>query len=133
FALALLSSLVTCPTVQASARLSRLPNHFGIGLTAEPDTSGIYGWMPRTNIPWDYAYTYLAGGVNTGWGWRTWNSNATYPLLYAKGAAQHGYIPVFPYYQLLQSNGPCSSCNEAARDLSHLSSAPLMKSYFSDF
>src|SRR6266511_4977579 len=54
-----------------------------------PDSST--GWMPQSNVPWDYAYQYLAGGVNTGGGWRTWNEKAQFPLWYAKGAAGNGY------------------------------------------
>jgi hypothetical protein len=110
-----------------------LPSHVGVGLAAQPDDSGIYGWMPNSGIPFDYAYQYLAAGVNTGNGWQTWNTSAQFPLWYAQGAAAHGYIPVFPYYQLLQSNGPCNSCGEAQRDLANLNSASLMQTYFDDF
>ena len=63
-----------------TGRLRKLPKHLGIGLAAHPDESGIYGWMPRSGIPFDYAYQYLAGGVNTGGGWQTWNSGARFPL-----------------------------------------------------
>ena len=115
--------------VRASARL---PGHFGIGVTASPPDSST-GWMPQSNVPWDYAYQYLAGGVNTGSGWRTWNEKAQFPLWYAKGAVGNGYIPVFPYYMLLQSNGPCDGCGEAERDLAHLDSPPLMRTYYADF
>ena len=86
-----------------------LPGHFGLGLHAQPTVGGIYGWMPESGIPWDYAYQYLAGGVNTGQGWDTWNPDGTFVLIYARGAAQHGYTPMFPYYMLLNSNGPCRS------------------------
>jgi len=106
-----------------------LPAHFGVGLAAHPDDSGIYGWMPNSGIPFDYAYQYLAAGVNTGQGWQTWNTSAQFPLWYAQGASSRGYIPVFPYYQLLQSNGPCNSCGEPQRDLANLSSASTMASY----
>src|SRR6266540_606875 len=70
---------------------------------------------------------------DTGGGWRTWNEKAQFPLWYAKGAAGNGYIPVFPYYMLLQSNGPCDGCGEAERDLAHLDSPPLMRTYYADF
>jgi len=89
--------------------------------------------MPNSGIPFDYAYQYLAAGVNTGQGWQTWNTSAQFPLWYAQGAASHGYIPVFPYYQLLQSNGPCNSCGEAQRDLANLNSTSVMAAYFDDF
>ena len=32
-----------------------LPTHFGIGLSAGPNDDGLYGWMPNSGIPWDYA------------------------------------------------------------------------------
>jgi hypothetical protein len=131
--------VATLPLVasrRASATLpvpAGLPSHLGVGLAAHPDTTGIYGWMPDSGIPFDYAYQYLAAGVNTGQGWQTWNTSAQFPLWYAQGASSHGYIPVFPYYQLLQSNGPCNSCGEAQRDLANLNSTSVMQAYFDDF
>lgn len=110
-----------------------VPSHFAIGLAAHPDSSGIYGWMPNSNIPWDYAFQYLSGGVNTGSGWETWNSSGQFPLYYAQGAASHNYIPVFSYYEMLQSNGTCGSCGEAQKDLSNMNNATLMASYFQNF
>jgi hypothetical protein len=89
--------------------------------------------MPNSGIPFDYAYQYLAGGVNTGNGWQTWNTSGQFPLWYAQGSASHGYIPVFPYYQLLQSNGPCNTCGEAQRDLANLNSTSTMASLYADF
>ena len=66
-------------------------------------------------MPWDYAYQYLAGGLDAGNGWQTWNSNAMFPVNYAKDAASKRAIPVFTYYMLLQSNGPCGGCDEPSR------------------
>jgi len=105
----------------------------GVGLSAHPEDVGTNGWMPNSGIPFDYAYQYLAAGVNTGNGWQNWNTSAQFPLWYAQGANAHGYIPVFPYYMLLQSNGPCNSCGEAQRDLANLNSAPVMQAYYDDF
>ncbi len=112
---------------------SGLPTHLGIGLAAHPDSSGIYGWMPNSHIPWDYAYQYLSGGANTGSGWETWNGSGQFALYYAQGAASHNYIPVFSYYEMLQSNGSCGSCGEAQKDLSNLNNAGTMASYFQNF
>ena len=112
---------------------SGLPAHLGIGLAAEPSTDGIYGWMPNSGVPWDYAYQYLAGGVNTGGGWETWNAGAQFPLYYAQGAALHNYIPVFSYYEMFQSNGSCGSCGESQKDLSNLNNAATMASYYQNF
>ncbi len=119
------STLTTIP--------SGLPTHLGIGLAAHPDSSGIYGWMPNSHIPWDYAYQYLSGGANTGHGWETWNTSGQFALYYAQGAASHNYIPVFSYYEMLQSNGSCGSCGEAQKDLSNLNNAGTMASYFQNF
>ncbi|HET7487116.1 MAG TPA: hypothetical protein VFJ85_04250 [Acidimicrobiales bacterium] len=116
-----------------AARLVALPGHLGLGLAAQPDGGGLYGWLPASGVPWDYAYAYLAGGVNTGEGWQGWNDEATYPLHYAQGASARGYIPVFSYYQLQQSNGPCGACDEDERDLANLDSAPTMAAYYADF
>lgn len=110
-----------------------LPAHFGIGLSAHPDENGLYGWMPDSGIPWDYAYQYLAAGVNTGNGWQQWNSRAEFPLMYARGADERGYRPVLTYYMLLQSNGPCAGCEEARADLANLNDAGVMAAYYRDF
>lgn len=118
---------------RAASVPSGLPGHFGFGLAASPSNSGIYGWMPNSGIPWDYAYQYLSGGVNTGSGWETWNASGQFALWYAQGADSHHYIPVFPYYELLQSNGTCGSCGEAQKDLSNLNNTSTMASYFANF
>jgi hypothetical protein len=89
--------------------------------------------MPDSGIPFDYSYQYLAGGANTGGGWRYWNSDAQFPLWYAQGASANGSIPFFSYYMLLQSAGGCSSRPEPQKDLGHLNDRALMKSYFNDF
>ncbi|MBV9357770.1 MAG: hypothetical protein JO023_19835 [Chloroflexi bacterium] len=112
---------------------SWLPQHFGIGLGASPTNNGIYGWMPSSGIPWDFAYQYLSGGVNTGSGWETWNASGQFPLYYAQGAASHGYIPVFPYYELRQSNGSCGGCSESQVDTSNLANASTMNAYYQNF
>ena len=117
----------------AAAPPNGLPTHLGIGLSGGPNATGIYGWMPDSGVPWDYAYQYLAGGVNTGGGWETWNPNGQFATWYAQGAAAHGYIPVLSYYELQQSNGSCGSCGEARKDLSNLNNAATMASYYRNF
>lgn len=132
-----LSAPASAPAVSAAGAPlgspSGLPSHFGIGLSAAPNTNGIYGWMPNSGTPWDYAYQYLSGGVNTGTGWETWNPSGQFALYYAQGAASHGYIPVFPYYEMLESNGSCNSCIDAQKDFSNLNNASTMAAYFQNF
>jgi hypothetical protein len=89
--------------------------------------------MPQTGIAWDFRMQYLAGGVNTGSGWETWNANGTFALNYANESAQHGYIPMFPYYELLQSSGTCGSCGEGQKDITNLNTPSLMQSYYGNF
>ena len=128
-----ISGLGSARHVQAASTPAGLPAHFGIGVAAPPDNSGLYGWMPNSGVPWDYAYQYLSAGVNTGNGWETWNTNGQFPLYYAQGANSHGYIPVFNYYEILQSNGACNSCAEDQRDITNLNTPGLMQSYFQNY
>jgi hypothetical protein len=133
---ALLASVLTIAASlhpASAAQTSGLPSHFGFGLAAHPDESGIYGWMPESDVPWDYAYQYLAGGVNTNQGWETWNPNGTFASNYAHGAAQRDYIPMFPYYEIFQSRGPCDGCDENRRDLSNLNAPEVMNAYYRNF
>src|SRR5437660_1737906 len=105
----------------AHALPAGLPTHFGVGVAAgQGDT-----WMPQSGIAWDYRFQYLVGGVNTGSGWETWNASGTFALNYATESAQHGYIPMFPYYELLQSTGTCGTCGEGQKDIANLNTPSL--------
>jgi hypothetical protein len=121
------------PTTPPNQIPAGLPARLGIGLAASPNDLSPTGWVAGTGVPFDYAYQYLAGGVNTGQGWQTWNTAAQFPLWYAQSARSRGAIPVLTYYMLLQSAGPCGSCGEAQRDLANLNTAPLMAAYYQDF
>jgi hypothetical protein len=125
------------PTGAASAAggaSAALPQgHLALGLAAGPPDLAAGGWVPASGVRWDYAYQYLAGGANTGGGWQTWNAGGQFPVLYARSARSAGAVPVFPYYMLLQSNGPCGSCGEAQKDLAHLDDPAVMAAWFSDF
>jgi hypothetical protein len=121
------------PAPPADHLPSGLPRHLGIGLSAAPTDLAPGGWMPASGIRWDYAYQYLAGGVNTSSRWQEWNQHGTFPILYARRAAADGYLPVLTYYEVKQSAGNCSQCPEAQRDLAHLNDAALMRAYFADF
>jgi hypothetical protein len=76
-------------------------------------------------------YQYLAGGVNTGNGWATWNTNGAFVTYYVQDSVANGFVPVFPYYMLLQSN-PSTGGDEAARDLSNLNNVSTMNAYWAD-
>src|SRR5258706_13755882 len=64
-------------------------------------------WMTASGVPWKYRYQYLAGGVNPPNPWQTWQNLALPPgqfaVDYMNDSWAHGYIPVFTYYEILQS------------------------------
>ncbi|HEY6203201.1 MAG TPA: hypothetical protein VI056_09170 [Candidatus Limnocylindria bacterium] len=74
---------------------------------------------------------YLAGGVNTGSGWATWNPNGTFVTNYAQESQGLGLRSVFDYYMLLQSL-PATGANESAKLTSNLNNAATMTAYYND-
>lgn len=104
-----------------------LPDHFTLGLHSKPD--GL-AWMKESGIPWDYRYTYLSSGVNTGEGWATWNSPpGRYATLYLNASDSAGYTPVFTYYMLAQSKPhPVDGQPDV-----NLNNASTMKAYYEDW
>src|SRR4051794_11009991 len=95
------------------------PHHFAVGVSDSP------GGAPAVR-GLDFRYQYLAGGVNTGGGWSTWNPGGSFVTRYARESRAAHVVPVFTYYQLLQSRGPGGG-DEAAVDLIHLHDAALMR------
>jgi hypothetical protein len=102
-------------------------SQFELGLTSSPGDAAAL----RASAPFLFRYQYLAGGVNTGNGWATWNTNGAFVTYYVADSAANGMVPVFPYYQLLQSN-PQTNLGEAGQDLAHLRDATLMTAYWAD-
>src|SRR6202171_748240 len=89
-------------------------------------------WMTSSGVPWKYRYQYLAGGVNTGGGWETWNAPpGAFATYYMDASYSAGYIPVFTYYELLQST-PSAGADESARDFSNLNNATTMAAYYAN-
>jgi hypothetical protein len=104
------------------------------------------GWPPRVELgmadspggaaamrqaaPFAFRYQYLAGGVNTGSGWATWNTNADFPRYYIEDSAANGLIPVFTYYMLLQSRP--GGGGEDAADYTNLNTTATMTAYYND-
>jgi len=77
-----------------------------------------------------FRYQYLAGGVNTGNGWATWNANGDFPKYYIQDSVASGIVPVFTYYMLLQSTPGGGS--EATADFTNLNNAATMTAYYND-
>jgi hypothetical protein len=104
-----------------------LPGHLGLGLMNNPQQ---LDWMTGSGIPWDYRNQYLAGGVNTGEGWTGWGDPAgIFVDQYLLQSSQNGYIPVFTYYQVVQS-APDPGSEDVATKLRDPST---MRAYFEDW
>jgi hypothetical protein len=119
------------PAAPATARLPPLPRgwpaRLDVGVADSPGGAAAL----RRRAPFGFRYQYLAGGVNTGSGWSTWNPDGSFVSLYVRESVAARIVPVFPYYTLLQSN-PAGG-DEAATDLAHLRSPAVMRAWWSDF
>ena len=102
------------------------PHTLQLGMASEPGDAKA---MRRTTH-FGFRYQYLAGGVNTGKGWATWNENGTFVTRYVQESVAGKMIPVFSYYTLLQSN-PTGS-DEAQTDLAHVDNVEVMRAYYAD-
>src|SRR5258705_1800778 len=84
----------------------------------------------RATAPFLFRYQYLAGGVNTGSGWATWNPNGDFARFYIQDSIANGMIPVFTYYQLLQSRPGGGGESDAV--FTNLNNTATMTAYYSD-
>jgi hypothetical protein len=104
------------------------PHHLLLGVTDSPGGAQHLAQQARV----DARYQYLSGGVNTGHGWSTWNPNGTFASMYVKESIAAHQIPVFTYYQLLQST-PVAGSTEQQKDLSNLRNPATMRAYWADY
>lgn len=102
------------------------PATLQLGLMDAPDGAAAL----RASAPFGFRYQYLAGGVNTGSGWSTWNPGGSFVTRYAAESRAAGVIPVFTYYMLLQSKP--GGGDEAQADLANLRNAATMRAYWAD-
>lgn len=109
--------------------------HFAFGLDNGPgNVQSMNAMRSQNGTAFDYRYQYLAGGVNTGNGWETWNSPpGAFATYYIQESASNHYIPALVYYELLQSNGNCGGCGEQQRDLSNLANPGVMNAYYANW
>jgi hypothetical protein len=131
--LLLLLSVVVTPG-RATATSSALPGTpvgwpttFQLGMSSGPGDAG----RMRATAAFGFRSQYLAGGVNTGGGWATWNPDGTFASIYARESAAQNIRPVFDYYMLLQSS-PAVGADEAAKVLSNLNNTTTMAAYYAD-
>jgi hypothetical protein len=116
--------------VAARPHAASLPAGLNFGLANSPSD---LTWMTSSTVPWAYRYYYLSGGVNTGRGWETWDSPAgQFATSYMMTSRANRYLPVFTYYELLQSL-PASGSNESDKDFSNLNNPATMNAYYANF
>jgi len=127
------AALITLALAGAAAPASKLPplpakwpRTLQIGIADEPGGAAAL----RRVAPFGFRYQYLAGGVNTGSGWSTWNPNGTFASMYVSESWAHGVLPVLTYYMLLQSKP--GGGDEAHADLANLRDAATMSAYWAD-
>jgi len=102
------------------------PSRVELGMA---DAPGGAAAMKQT-APFAFRYQYLAGGVNTGGGWATWNTNGDFPKFYIQDSVANGVIPVFTYYMLLQS-APGGG-TESNADYTNLNNTATMTALYND-
>jgi len=83
-------------------------------------------------VPLRFRYQYLAGGVNTGQGWATWNPGGTFLDRYVSESAKAGMVPVFSYYMIRQSLPGRDDGDEPHAVLSNLRNGSTMKAWLAD-
>jgi hypothetical protein len=105
------------------------PSHrFEVGLADAPGGAAAL----RHEAPFGFRYQYLAGGVNTGQGWSTWNANGTFVTRYVNESAARRITPVFSYYMVRQSAPGKDVGDELKADLGNLDNASTMRSLMAD-
>ena len=123
---------VTVPGTPPAGSLPPLPPRWPsrsleIGMTDGPDGAAAL----RASAPFAFRYQYLAGGVNTGQGWSTWDTGAQFPTYYIQDSARNGVVPVFSYYQIRPSS-PGNGMGEQDGDLANLGNVTTMRAYYAD-
>jgi hypothetical protein len=125
--------MVTAPARLALLILLALPAGasaatLGIGLADGPGGAKAL----RKSAPFTYRYQYLAGGVNTGDGWPTWNPNGSFVTMYARESFDAHVTPVFTLYTIRQSLPGRDDGDEARADLGNLSNVATMRDWYAN-
>ncbi|MEA2440809.1 MAG: hypothetical protein QOH76_2233 [Thermoleophilaceae bacterium] len=100
----------------------------GIGLADGPGGAK----KLRKSAPFAYRYQYLAGGVNTGDGWPTWNPNGSFATMYVRESVAAHVTPVFTLYTIRQSLPGRDVGDEAKADLGNLSNKSTMRDWYAN-
>jgi hypothetical protein len=119
------TSTTTAPDASLPTVPSGWPNGLALGVSDSP------GGAASLGVPFGFRYQYLSGGVNTGHGWSTWSPNGDFVTSYIGESRAVGIIPVFSYYQLLQSTPGASQASSDAV-VTNLANAATMSTYYDD-
>lgn len=103
------------------------PTHLELGSADSP--GGAAAMHAASNMA--FRYQYLAGGVNTGNGWATWNTNGDFAKYYIQDSVANGITPVFSYYQIRQSS-PGGTQYEPDGVYNNMQNSATMTSYYND-
>jgi hypothetical protein len=119
--------LLSAASANAQATLpTGWPTQLELGMADGPGGAAAM----KATAPFAFRYQYLAGGVNTGGGWATWNANGDFAKFYIQDSAANGITPVFTYYMLLQSS-PAGG-DESSADFTNLNNTATMTAYYND-
>jgi hypothetical protein len=129
-AVALAAALAAAAPASALPRLPHgWPSHrMELGLADQPGGAAAL----RREARFGFRYQYLAGGVNTGQGWSTWNPGGTFASMYVNESSAHHITPVFSYYMVRQSSPGKDVGDELKADLGNLDNGSTMKALLAD-
>jgi hypothetical protein len=120
-------ALATVPTDAQQAPLPPgWPARIELGMADAPGGAAAM----RATAPFAFRYQYLSGGANTGYGWSTWNTNGDFARYYIEDSIAQGIIPVFTYYNILQSLP--GGGGEPAAVYTNLNTTGTMTAYYND-
>jgi hypothetical protein len=104
------------------------PSTLQVGLADPPGGAAAL----RRSARFGLRYQYLAGGVNTGEGWATWNADGAFVTRYVEESTRAGVVPFFPYYMLRQSLPGKNVDDEARADLGNLADDETRQALLAD-
>ena len=122
----LLLSAFASPVGAQAPLPSGWPNRIELGMGDSPGGAAAM----KATAPFAFRYQYLAGGVNTGNGWATWNANGDFARFYIQDSMANGIIPVFTYYMLFHSLP--GSGSESETNFTNLNTTSTMTAYYND-
>jgi hypothetical protein len=132
-ALSAIALVLLVPAAAPARKLPPLPRHWPshrleLGLSDQPGDAAALS----RSAPFGFRHQYLAGGVNTGQGWSTWNPGGSFVPMYIRESAAHHLTPVFTYYMVRQSLPGEFVPDELKADLGNLDNAATIKGLLAD-